>query len=137
MLRQSCRNAITTAMATLPLSALGAEDDIMRGAQAARPRIACHSLAPGRHMTGPSLAHVWGRKAGTADGFTRYSDALRRLGPVWDRKNLDAWLKNPAALVPGNAMGFPGIADTRTRGDLVAYLQAISAGGVSAPEGQV
>lgn len=103
MLRQACRNAITTAMATLALSApVGAEDDIMRGAQAARPCMACHSFAPGRHMTGPSLAHVWGRKAGTADGFTRYSDALRRSGLVWDRKNLDG--------VPLILVQFTGIA---------------------------
>ncbi|SOY62210.1 conserved hypothetical protein [Cupriavidus phytorum] len=85
-------------------------------------------------MTGPSLAEVWGRKAGTADGFTRYSDALKRSGLVWDKQSLDAWLKSPAALVPGNAMGFPGIADARTRADLVAYLEAVSTGRVTAPD---
>ncbi|KDP87169.1 cytochrome C [Cupriavidus sp. SK-3] len=109
-----------------------AEGDLVRGAQAARTCMACHSFAPGRHMTGPSLAGVWGRKAGTAEGFVRYSDALKRSGLVWDKRNLDAWLKKPAALVPGNAMGFPGIADTRTRADLVAYLEAVSAGRVAA-----
>ena len=85
-------------------------------------------------MTGPSLAGVLGRKAGTADGFARYSDALKQSGLVWDKRNLDAWLENPAALVPGNAMTFPGIADARTRADLVAYIEAVSTGRVKVPD---
>ncbi len=105
----------------------------MRGAQAARACMACHSFTPGRHMTGPSLANVWGRKAGTAPGFGRYSDAMKQSGLVWDEKHLDAWIKNPAALVPGNDMRFPGIADARTRSDLLAYLEAVSRGRVAAP----
>jgi cytochrome c len=135
MIRQSGRGAIAAVLVTLAFGAPArAEGDLVRGAQAARACMVCHSFAPGRHMTGPSLAGVWGRKAGTADGFARYSDALKRSGLVWDKRNLDAWIKNPAALVPGNAMGFPGIADGRTRADLVAYLEAVSAGRVSAPD---
>jgi cytochrome c len=110
-----------------------AADELDRGAQASRACLACHSFAPGRHMTGPSLAGVWGRKAGTADGFGRYSDALKRSGVVWERQSLDDWLKNPASLVPGNAMAFGGIAEAGTRADLLAYLQAVSQGRVSAP----
>ncbi|MEK8004618.1 cytochrome C [Burkholderia contaminans] len=127
-----------TILATLVTFAFGgpvrAEGDLMRGAQAARECMACHSFAPGRHMTGPSLANVWGRKAGTAAGFQRYSDALKRSGLVWDKEHLDAWLKDPAARVPGNAMDFPGIADARTRADLLAYLEAVSGGRVSVPD---
>ncbi len=111
-----------------------AEGDPARGAQAARTCMACHSFAPSRHLTGPSLAGVLGRKAGTADGFARYSDALKQSGLVWDKRNLDAWLENPAALVPGNAMTFPGIADARTRADLVAYIEAVSTGRVKVPD---
>jgi cytochrome c len=109
-----------------------AEGDLMRGAKAARECMACHSFEPGRNMTGPSLANVWGRKAGTAVGFARYSDALKQSGLVWDKQHLDAWLKDPSALVPGNAMEFPGIADARTRADLLAYIEAVSTGRVSA-----
>lgn len=115
------------------VSAYAAGDPI-RGAQAARTCIACHSFAPGRNMTSPSLAGVWGRKAGMADGFARYSEALKQSGLVWDEQHLDAWLKNPAALVPGTTMTFPGIADARTRADLLAYLKAVSSGRVSVPD---
>ncbi|MGH8864237.1 MAG: c-type cytochrome [Burkholderiales bacterium] len=111
-----------------------AAGDIDRGARAARACMACHSFAPGRHMTGPSLAAVWGRKAGAAEGFARYSDALKRSGVVWDRQHLDAWLTNPASVIPGNAMVFGGIGDADTRADVLAYLQAVSEGRVSVPD---
>ncbi len=114
-----------------PAAAAG---DVERGAQAARACMACHSFAPGHHMTGPSLAGVWGRKAGTAEGFVRYSEALKGSGIVWDSKSLDAWLKNPSALVPGNEMAFVGIADAAMRADLLAYLQAASLGQVAVPD---
>ena len=132
---QPCRRAILAALAALAFGAPAhGEGDLVRGAQAARTCMECHSFAPGRHMTGPSLAGVWGRKAGTAAGFARYSDALKRSGLVWDERHLDEWLTNPAAVVPGNAMDFPGIADARTRADLLAYIKAVSTGRVSAPD---
>ena len=110
-----------------------AAGDVGNGARASRACMSCHSFAPGRHMTGPSLAGVWGRKAGTAEGFGRYSDALKQSGIVWNEKNLDAWLKNPPAMIPGNAMVFGGIGDERARADLLAYLQAASEGRVTVP----
>lgn len=105
-----------------------AEGDVQRGAALFQQCAACHSLAPGRHMTGPSLAGVFGRQAGAAEGFLRYSDPLKRSGLVWNAQSLDRWLKDPQALVPGNAMAFRGVADFRARADLVAYLKAISEG---------
>ena len=74
-------------------------------------------------MTGPSLAGVWGRKAGTAPGFARYSEALKSSGVIWDAQTLDAWLSNPQAYIPNNRMTFPGIDDASARADLIAYLQ--------------
>lgn len=108
--------------------------DAARGAQAARACMACHSFQPGRHLTGPSLAGVVGRKAGTAEGYMRYSDALKKSDIVWDARQLDAWLTNPQALVPGNAMSFPGIGNAGTRADLIAYLDAVSSGRVKPTE---
>ena len=99
-----------------------AAEDAERGAKAYRACVACHSLEPGRHLTGLSLANVLGRKAGDAPGFQRYSDALKRSGIVWDEKTLDAWLRDPAVVIPGNAMTFGGIKDEKVRRDLIAYL---------------
>jgi cytochrome c len=94
---------------------------------------ACHSLQPGRHMTGPSLAGLWERKAGTAAGFPRYSEALKSSGVTWNAETLDAWLADPRAFIPNNRMTFPGIADAKARADLIAYLQATGSGQAEAP----
>jgi hypothetical protein len=53
----------------------------------------------GVHLTGPSLARVWGRRAGTVEGFTRYSEPLKRATVVWDAATLDRWLEDPQAVV--------------------------------------
>lgn len=98
--------------------------------------MACHSVEPGRHLTGPSLAQVWGKNAATAKDFTRYSDALMRSGLTWNPKTLDKWLTNPAALVPGTSMTFPGVKEPSVRADLIAYLQAVTEGKApAAPSG--
>jgi cytochrome c len=112
----------------LGLAPASAQEDLRRGAALFQQCAACHSLAAGRHLTGPSLAGVVGRKAGTAPGFGRYSAPLRDSGLVWNRGTLDRWLADPAALVPGNAMAFAGIGDARARADLIAYLTAASEG---------
>lgn len=111
-----------------------AAGDAAKGAQIARTCLACHSFNPGRHMTGPSLAGVVDRKAGSASGFARYSDALKAAGFKWDEQHLDAWLKSPAALLPGNSMAFAGIPDAKVRADLIAYLEALSSGRMKPPD---
>jgi cytochrome c len=63
----------------------GAAGDPDAGAQVFWTCAACHTLEPGVHRTGPSLAGVFGRKAGIAEGFHRYSDALRSADLVWQR----------------------------------------------------
>jgi cytochrome c len=95
----------------------------------------CHSLVPGRHMTGPSLASIWGREAGSIEGFARYSQALAQAGIVWDEQTLDAWLANPRALIPGNRMTFRGLPDETQRRDLIAFLRSASQEG-GPPPGQ-
>lgn len=102
--------------------------DPERGAIVFRQCVACHALAPGIHLSGPSLAGIYGRKAGTIEGFVRYSDALRRSGLVWTEGALDRWLENSQAVVPGNLMTFPGIAAGGERADVIAYLKAVATG---------
>ena len=87
---------------------------------------ACHDVEAGLpHKVGPNLHGMFGRKAGTAEGF-RYTDALVKSGIVWTPETLDTWLKQPGALVPGNGMAFAGIANDADRASLVAWLMANS-----------
>jgi cytochrome c len=104
------------------------EGNAARGAAAFRQCSGCHSAESGIHLTGPSLAHVWERRAGTVGGFTRYSEPLKRAAVVWDAPTLDRWLRDPQTVVPGNLMTFRGLKDERQRADLIAYLKAVDAG---------
>jgi|TARA_Y100000294_G_scaffold167028_1_gene175848 cytochrome c len=112
-----------------------ADGDAEQGRKAFRQCAACHSIEKGAHRTGPSLANIWGRKAGTIDGFRRYSKALKGAGVVWDDKTLDQWLANPKSLIPGNRMVFSGMADGAERQDLIAFLKGISDGGAETAGG--
>ena len=85
-------------------------------------------------MTGPSLAKVWNQKAASAEGFSRYSEALKRADVVWSEATLDAWLVKPEKLLPGTSMTFPGIKEAKDRQDVIAYLKAVSEG--KAPQAQ-
>ena len=91
---------------------------------------ACHSTKPGEQMTGPSLANVWQKKAGTVKGFARYSEAMKHSDLLWTGATLDQWLGNPEELIPDTSMTFPGLRDGRARQDVIAYLKAISEGKV-------
>lgn len=111
-------------LAALKVQAAGDPD---RGAKLYRICAGCHSLEPGRHRAGPSLARIFGRAAGTVAGFLRYSEALKESKVVWNEETLDAWLEEPDQVIPGNLMPFPGIKDAERRADLVAFLRKTSA----------
>lgn len=86
----------------------------------------CHSNDAGDHRLGPSLHGVVGRKAGSIEGYA-FSSAMKQSDIVWDEKNLDAFMKDPNAVVHGNAMKpFGGIADAKQREQIIAYLKSIS-----------
>ncbi|MGH7317904.1 MAG: c-type cytochrome, partial [Candidatus Rokuibacteriota bacterium] len=102
--------------------------DPARGGALFRQCTACHSVEPGLHLTGPSLARIWNQRAGIVAGFGRYSAALNHAGITWDAATLDRWLARPQALVPETTMTFQGVADARQRADLIAYLKALAEG---------
>jgi cytochrome c len=97
--------------------------DLARGQKDFRVCAPCHSLEPDHNMTGPSLANLWGRKAGSLPSFERYSDELKSSGIIWDNRSLDAWLTDPNRMVPDNAMPFDGIKEAEVRSDLLAFLE--------------
>ena len=124
--------ALAVMMAGSPATADG---DAEQGRKVFGQCAACHSVEKGDHRTGPSLANIWGQKAGTIKGFRRYSKALKGAGVVWDDKTLDQWLANPKALIPGNRMVFRGMKDGAERANLIAFLKGIPGGGAETAGG--
>src|SRR5438046_1365888 len=122
-----------TALATIALLSPASAQlgDAARGQQNFRACAPCHSLEPDRNMTGPSLANLWGRKAGSLPSFERYSDALKTSGIIWDDRSLDGWLTDPDLMVPDNEMPFNGIKDSQGRTDLLAFLKDATRPGAS------
>ena len=112
------------ALSTIALlsPALAQKGDATRGQQDFRACAPCHSLEPDRNMTGPSLASLWGRKAGGLASFERYSDALKSANIVWNEETLDKWLTDPQAVAPGAKMFFH-LDNPQDRADVIAYLK--------------
>jgi cytochrome c len=87
---------------------------------------ACHSLDPAeRGLSGPTLRGVFGRRAGTVEGF-EYSQAMREAGLrglVWTEETLDRFLEDPEELVPNARMGGVRLRDPDERRALIRWLK--------------
>jgi cytochrome c len=118
-----------------PLPVLLAKADAAAGQKATMKLgcVACHSFAEGgKNGVGPNLYNVVGHATASHDGFV-YSAALKGKGGDWSYDNLDAWLTKPGAYAVGTKMTFAGIADAKTRADVIAYLRSLSAAPVPLP----
>lgn len=81
----------------------------------------CHSVDANRE--GPAHRGVVGRRAGALKDYA-YSPALRDSKLLWTRATLKAWLTDPEALIPGQAMDY-SLDDAGEREDVVAYLATL------------
>jgi cytochrome c len=84
----------------------------------------CHSVN-GQAKIGPTLAGVYGRKAGSLEGF-KYSKALAAADLTWDDDTLDRFLTAPSKLVPGTAMAI-NLSKPEDRADVIAFLKTLKA----------
>lgn len=111
---------IATRVAALPAPYNAGDYD--NGRRVAAQCRSCHTLtADGGNRVGPNLHGLFGRAAGSAEGFN-YSDAVRNSGITWDEAQLDQWLAGPRTFLPGNRMSFPGVNDEKDRHDLITFL---------------
>ena len=84
----------------------------------------CHADKPGVNKIGPSLFGVVGRHTGSEKGYS-YSVANKNANLVWTPENLDKYLDNPQAVVPGTKMPYGGLKNATKRANLIAFLETL------------
>lgn len=114
--------------AATPALAQNAQDPIV-GQKLFRQRCAsCHWIVdkPGRlTKSGPPLAGLFGRTAGTYPGFSEYSSGLVEWGKPWTLAALDTYIADPKAIAPDTSMriGYAGVRNSQDRAHIIAYLK--------------
>jgi cytochrome c2 len=113
-------SAAFVTLASAPV--LAQEGDPAAGEKVFNKCRACHVLDEERNRVGPYLLGVFGRPAGTAEGF-KYSPAMKDSGIVWNEETIAEYVADPRAYVPGNRMAFPGLKEEEDITNLLAYLK--------------
>ena len=119
---------VLAAALTLVVPAVASAQDVEAGAATFKKCAACHMIGEGaKNALGPVLNGVIGRKAGTTEGFTGYSDAVKKAGEggwVWDEAKLLEWVQADDKAIPGNKMIFPGLKDPADAANVVAFIKS-------------
>jgi cytochrome c len=111
------------------IGALLAAADAAKGQVSLKKCQACHDLTKGGpNKIGPNLWGVVGRPVASVANF-QYSDGMKTFadgGKTWTFDELNAYLTNPKAHVPGNKMAFAGLKKDDERANVIAYLNTLS-----------
>jgi cytochrome c len=109
-----------------PLPVRFASADVGRGESSSKKCAACHTFGKGEpNRVGPNLWGVVGRQKASEAGFN-YSAAMKSQKGNWTPEDLDVYLTNPKAMVPGTNMTFAGIPRGKERADLITFLNTKS-----------
>lgn len=106
----------------LLIGSVSAAGDATKGEKVFAKCKACHTTEAGKNRVGPSLAGLFGRTAGTVEGY-KYSEPMKGSGIVWSDETVSQYLEAPKTFMPGNKMAFPGLKKPEDRDDVIAYLK--------------
>ena len=104
-----------------------AQGDAAKGETVFNKCKACHSVDEPKNKVGPYLVGVFGRPAGSVEGF-KYSEAMKGSGITWDEQTLAAYLADPRGYIKGNRMAFVGLKNQQDIANVIAYLKQATAG---------
>ena len=125
------RFAISCLFAVLVATSAEAQD-VAAGERVFAQCRACHQVGEtAKNVVGPVLNGLFGRKAGTVEGYA-YSPANKNSGLTWDEATFRDYIKDPRAKIPGTKMIYAGLKDEQRITDLVAYLKQFDATGKKA-----
>jgi len=84
--------------------------------------IGCHAFTCNK--VGPSLGGLFGRKAGSAEGYEKYySDELKNYDVIWDENTLNEWFTEPGRIVTSVMAQTGKIDDPVQRQEVIAFLK--------------
>jgi cytochrome c len=110
-----------------PIEKLLQTASVEKGAAAAKVCQTCHTFEKnGPNRVGPNLYDIVGDKKGEGRGGFNFSAGMKAKGGTWTFEDLNQFLINPKAFVPGTAMGFAGIQKDSQRADVIDYLDSLS-----------
>ena len=111
------------------MSSVATAQDMANGEDVFKKCRACHQVGDGaKNVVGPILNGIFGRKAGSIEGF-KYSDANKESGLTWDDTTFATYIKDPKAAMPGNKMAFVGVKDDKDIADLIMFLKQFDEAG--------
>jgi cytochrome c len=101
--------------------------DVGRGEKGVAACKACHAFEKGgANKVGPVLWDVFERAKASVAGFGYSAASKAKSSEAWGAEQLDAFLKNPKAYLPGTTMAYGGMPRAELRADVVAYLNSLS-----------